>query len=296
MNRSVVYQMIPDKMFLKMKFFKAMKRRLSFQNPETFNEKLQWLKIYNRKPEYTIMADKYRVRDYVAQKLGERYLIPLIGVWDNPDDIEFDTLPNQFVLKCNHNSGTGLCVCKDKSLLNIESVKNSLRKGLAENYFISNREWPYKDISRKIICEKYMEDEFHPNSSVTGLLDYKFYCFNGEPRFLYVGCADITDGVKHDRMTYFDLEWHKTAFKRPDHKELPFHIEKPTNFDEMIAVSKRLSENIPFVRVDLYCINNHVYFSEMTFFPGAGLAPFYPEEWEYILGSWITLPTSNGDN
>lgn len=281
---------MPDVPFLKLAFNSRMGKKLNLQNPQTFNEKLQWLKLYDRRPEYTMMVDKYKVRDYIAEKLGEEYLIPLLGVWDDPDEIDFDALPNQFVLKCNHNSGVGLCVCKSKSALNIPEVKEKLRKGLAQNYYITNKEWPYKDIPRKIICEKYMEDESPTNSDVTGLLDYKFYCFNGEPRFLYVGYADIKDGIKRDKLTYFDLDWNKTVFKRTDHAEIPFHVEKPDNFNEMIAIAKKLSESIPFVRVDLYSINNRIYFSEMTFFPGSGFAPFSPEEWEYTLGSWIPLP------
>lgn len=289
-----LYNTLDDEEYLKRKFRAVMGRELDLDNPKTFNEKLQWLKLYNRKPEYTMMVDKVLVRDYIASTIGEEYLIPLLGVWDDPDEIDFDKLPDQFVLKCNHNSGTGLCVCKDKSTLNIETVKTRLRKGLAENYYISNREWSYRDIPRKIIGEKYMEDAISPDGDVTGLLDYKFYCFNGEPRFLYVGYADISNGEKHDKLTYFDLDWNKTIFNRPDHAEIPFHVEKPVNFNEMIAIAKKLSTNIPFVRVDLYSIGNRIYFSEMTFYPGAGLAKFSPEEWNTTLGDWITLPEKTG--
>lgn len=280
-----------DTKYLKRKYKAVIGKELNLYNPQTFNEKLQWLKLHDRRPEYTMMVNKYKVREYIADKLGEEYLIPLLGVWDDPDEIDFDALPNQFVLKCNHNSGLGMCICKDKSKLDIKKVKEDLRKGLAQNHYFLNREWPYRDISRKIICEKYVEDECPPNSDITGLLDYKYYCFNGEPRFLYIGYADVRDGIKHDRMTYLDLDWHKTDFKRPDHEELPFNIAKPVNFDEMVIIARKLSENIPFVRVDLYCINNRIYFSEMTFFPGAGFSPFSPEEWEYTLGGWIHLPS-----
>lgn len=285
-----LYDHMPDDRYLKKKYKVYTGRKLDLSDPKSFNEKLQWLKLYNHRSEYTVMVDKLRVRDYIEKTIGAQYLIPLIGVWDNPNEIDFDRLPNQFVLKCNHNSGTGLCVCRDKSKINIDTVINELRKGLAQDYFILNREWPYKDIRRKIICEKYMEDTSSNSSNINGLLDYKFYCFNGEPRFLYVGYADIRDGVKHDRMTYLDLDWHKTSFNRPDHDELLFFPEKPSNFDEMIEVAKKLSEGIPFVRIDLYNINNKIYFSEMTFFPGSGFSPFSPEEAETTLGSWIELP------
>lgn len=281
---------LPDEYYLKLLYRMHIGRKLNLSNPITFNEKLQWLKLYNHRPEYTKMVDKYLVRNYITETIGEEYLIPLIGVWDDPDEIDFDKLPNQFVLKCNHNSGTGLCVCSDKSEVNIETVKNELRKGLEQDYYTLNREWPYKGIPRKIICEKYMEDTSTNRNTINGLLDYKFYCFNGEPRFLYVGYADVRDGVKHDRMTYLDLNWHKTDFRRPDHDELTFYPAKPSNFDEMIVVATKLSEGIPFVRIDLYNINNKIYFSEMTFFPGSGFSPFSPEEAETTLGSWIELP------
>lgn len=281
---------LPDEYYLKLLYRMHIGRKLNLSNPITFNEKLQWLKLYDHRPEYTMMVDKYLVRKYTTETIGEEYLIPLIGVWDDPADIDFDALPNQFVLKCNHNSGTGMCICKDKSKLDINKVKEELRKGLAQDYYLTGREWPYKNITRKIICEKYIEVHYSTNSEITGLLDYKFYCFNGEPRFLYVGYADVRDGVKHDRMTYLDLDWNKTAFKRPDHDELSFFPEKPSNFDEMIAVAKKLSEGIPFVRIDLYNINKKIYFSEMTFFPGSGFSPFSPEEAETTLGSWIELP------
>jgi len=169
-NEHGFYRNWSDEKFLTYAYLKTMGKSLDLENPKTFNEKLQWLKLHNRKPEYTIMVDKYRVRDYVADKLGEEYLIPLLGVWDDPDDIEFDALPDQFVLKCNHNSGLGMCICKDKSKLDISMTRVRLRKGLQEDYFTRNREWPYKDVPRKIIAEKYMVDE-----GLNELRDYKFF-------------------------------------------------------------------------------------------------------------------------
>lgn len=174
-------------LYLRMRFKQRCGRSLNLAEPKTFNEKLQWLKLYNRKPEYTVMVDKYKVREYIAQMIGEEYLIPLLGVWDDPEDIDFDALPNRFVLKCNHNSGLGMCICKDKSKLDITKVKAELRKGLQQNYYLSSREWPYKDVPRKIIAEKYMED------ASGDLKDYKFYCFNGEMKFVM---------INSDRNTY----------------------------------------------------------------------------------------------
>lgn len=177
-----VYDNMQDEALLNRKYEAIFGKRLNLDNPQTFNEKLQWLKLYDRNPEYTIMVDKYKVRDYIKEKIGEEYLIPLIGVWDNPDDIDFDALPDKFVLKCNHNSGLGMCICKDKSKLNIENVKSELKKGLAQDYYLTGREWPYKNVPRKIIAEKYMTD----TSDSSDFTDYKFFCFNG-----YVDCVMV---------------------------------------------------------------------------------------------------------
>lgn len=173
-------------------------RKLNLKNPKTFNEKLQWLKLYNHKPEYTIMVDKVKAKEYVAKLIGEEHIIPTLGVWDDPDDIDFDALPDQFVLKCNHNSGTGMCICRDKSKLDIEKVKAELRKGLKENYFMRWREWPYKNVPRKILAEKFMVDE-----SGTELKDYKIFCFNGEPRY----CQVISDRNTDEKIDFYDMHW-----------------------------------------------------------------------------------------
>ena len=169
-----LYNSMPDRDYLERKFEALMGTPLHLDAPQTFNEKLQWLKLYDRKPEYTMMVDKYRVREYIAQKIGAEYLIPLLGVWDSPDEIDFAALPEQFVLKCNHNSGLGMCICKDKSTLDLRKVRRELRKGLRQDYYLPGREWPYKDVPRKIIAEKFMID-----NEVNELRDYKFFCFRG---------------------------------------------------------------------------------------------------------------------
>ena len=166
-----------DEKYLKLKFYAIMGYKLDLDNPKTMNEKIQWLKLYYRKPEQTMMADKVAVRDYIAEVLGEEYLIPCLGVWESPDDIDFDALPEKFVLKCNHNSGLGMYVCKDKSKMDVEAVKEELRKGLEQDYYLVHREWPYKDVPRKILAEQFMED------GSGGLVDYKFLCFNGKCDF-----------------------------------------------------------------------------------------------------------------
>lgn len=280
-SRFGIYDRMPDEKFLRLMFRLRMNKNLDLNNPKTFNEKLQWLKLYNRKPEYTMMVDKYAVREYIKKKLGEEYLIPLLGVWDSPDDIDFDKLPNQFVLKCNHNSGLGMCICKDKSKLDIDKVRKELKKGLKQNYYLTGREWPYKDVTRKIIAEKYMEEK--PN---TELNDYKLMCFNGKVRCSFV-CSErfSDDGLK---VTFFDRGWNVMPFERHYPKSANA-IEKPQTYEKMVEFAEILSKDIPFVRVDFYEISGKLYFGELTFFPGSGYEEFEPEEWDYKLGKMIDL-------
>lgn len=271
-----------DTKFLVKLFDASMGYGLNLDNPTTFNEKLQWLKLYNRRPEYTIMVDKYKVRDYISEKIGDEYLIPLIGVWDNPDDIDFESLPNQFVLKCNHNSGLGLCICKDKSKLDIKKVKRNLRKGLKQDYYLLGREWPYKDVPRKIIAEKYMTDE-----TGTNLRDYKFYCFDGKSKV--VGIYQDRNTDKETTGDFFDMDfnWLDFTFNMPNAKVKP---SKPNHFEKMKEIAEILSKGIPHVRVDLYLSNDRIYFGELTFFDGSGFDKIEPFEWDVKLGSWLNLP------
>ena len=276
-----IYDFLSDKTYLRFKYWLNMDKKLDLKNPKTFNEKLQWLKLYNRKPEYTMMVDKYAVREYIKKKLGEEYLIPLLGVWDSSDDIDFDKLPNQFVLKCNHNSGLGMCICKDKSKLDIDKVKRELKKGLRQDYYLTSREWPYKDVPRKIVAEKYMEER--PN---TELNDYKLMCFNGKVQCSFV-CSErfSDDGLK---VTFFDRDWNVLPFERHYPKSVNA-IEKPKTYEKMVEFAEILSKDIPFVRVDFYEISGKLYFGELTFFPGSGYEEFEPEEWDYKLGKMIDL-------
>lgn len=275
------YKYISDRMYLE-KFFKIhMGYDLNLEDPQTFNEKLQWLKLYDRKPEYTIMVDKYKVRDYISDKIGKEYLIPLLGVWDDPDDIDFDSLPNKFVLKCNHDSG-GLSICRNKETFNVNMAKKKLKKSLKTNYYYFGREWPYKNVPRKIICEKYMTDETGEN-----LKDYKFYCFDGIPKL--VGVYQDRNSDKETTGDFFDMnfEWVGLKFGMPNAKIKP---QKPNKFEEMIQIAKTLSEGIPHVRVDLYLSNDKIYFGELTFFDGSGFDRIEPIDWDYKLGSRIKLP------
>lgn len=276
-----MYNHWPDERYLKAMFTAAMGKELNLENPKTFNEKLQWLKLHDRRPEYTMMVDKYRVREYIASILGEEYLIPLLNVWDDPDEIDFNTLPNQFVLKCNHNSGLGMCICKDKSRLDISAVRAGLRKGFAQDYYLTGREWPYKDVPRKIICEQYMVDE-----ETQELFDYKFMCFHGEVKCSFV-CSErfSKDGI---RVTFFDRRWNTLPFTR-HYPKSNRAIARPENLDLMQAFAEKLAKNLPFIRVDFYEINKKLYFSELTLYPGSGIEEFTPEEWDYTLGSWLKL-------
>lgn len=273
-----IANLLDDKTYVKMAFKANMGKKLNLKDPKTFNEKLQWIKLYDRKPEYTTYVDKYKVREYIAEKLGEEYLIPLLGVWDNPDDIDFDALPDRFVLKCNHNSGLGMCICKDKSKLDIDKVKKELKKGLKQNYYLHGREWPYKNVPRKIIAEKYMEDESGE------LKDYKVMCFNGKAKLIQIHRGRFNNHTQD----FYDDEWNL----KPITQGIPNSntaMEKPAFLEKMLELSEVLSTNIPHVRVDWYYVENSLYFGEMTFFDGSGYYPFEPEDWDYTLGSWIKL-------
>ena len=283
------YNDMPDKEYLERKFECCMGKPLDLENPKTFNEKLQWLKLYNRRPEYTMMVDKYKVRDYIKEKIGEEYLIPLIGVWDSPEDIDFDSLPNQFVLKCNHNSGLGMYICKDKSKLtadDIKKIRRNLAKGLAQDYYLSGREWPYKDVPRKIICEKYMSDEGEE------LSDYKVHNFNGKPEIVLV-CKDRFSelGLTED---FFDENWTHLDVKREQHPNSVEAIDRPAELEKMLELAEKLSKDIPFLRTDFYAIGGKVYFGELTFYPASGFEKFSPESYDGKIGNCIKLPENVG--
>ena len=271
-----------DKLYLKLKFRLVMGQKLDLKNPKTFNEKLQWLKLYNRRPEYTMMVDKYAVKQFVADKIGEEYIIPTLGVWDKVEDIDWDSLPNQFVLKTTHGGGGGgVVICKDKSIFDRDAARKKLQKSLDSDIYLSFREWPYKDVPKRIIAEQYMTDE-----SGVELKDYKFFCFNGRVQCFKV---DFDRFISH-KANYYDREGSLLPFGEkvfpPDFDRV---FDKPKNFDSMISLAERLSEDVPFVRVDFYNSNGNIYFGEITFFPAAGMGKFEPEDWDEKLGEWINL-------
>lgn len=271
---------MPDKLYLQVIYIANMWKILNLKDPKTFNEKLQWLKLYDQKPEYTMMVDKYRVREYIAKTIGEEYLIPLLGVWEDPEDIDFDALPDQFVLKCNHNSGTGMCICKDKSKLDVEQVKRELKKGLLQDYYLSGREWPYKNVKRCITAEQYMEDP-----ETEELRDYKFFCFDGKAKALFVATDRQTVG-EETKFDFFDLDFNHLDFTN-GHPNAAIIPQKPSQLEKMRELAEKLSCGIPHVRVDLYEVAGKIYFGELTFSHWSGMMPFEPEIWDYTFGEWI---------
>lgn len=270
-----------DEEYLRCMWRAVMGYELNLVHPGTFNEKLQWLKLHDRRPEYTMMVDKYRVREYIQEKLGEEYLIPLLGVWDDPEDIDFEALPEQFVLKCNHNSGLGMCICTEKSRLNVGSVKEALCKGMAQDYYLTGREWPYKNVPRKIVAEKYMADE-----SGIELKDYKIFCFNGEPKLIQVDF----DRFKGHKRNLYSLDWQYIRGEIEYPSDPNHQIARPICLEEMLDAARILSKDIPHVRTDFYCINGQVYFGELTFYHGSGCEHMKPVELGKENGDWLILP------
>ena len=255
------------------------------ENPQTFNEKLQWLKLYNREEIYTTMVDKYEVKNYVANIIGNDYIIPTIGVYDSFNEINFKELPNQFVIKCTHDSG-GCIIIKNKNELDLKKIKKTVNKFLNRKYFYIHREWPYKNVKPRIIIEQFMED-----SNDMELRDYKFFCFDGKVKALFIA----TDRNNHSSETcfdFFDADFNHLDITNghPNAKVMPH---KPNQFEKMKQLAEKLSKDIPHVRVDFYEVNNHIYFGEMTFFHWSGYVEFSPEKWDLIFGNMIKLPRNN---
>ena len=280
LNR-LVY-VLPDKWYLFFRFKNRVGYWPHLNHPRTFNEKLQWLKLNDRHAEYTQMVDKIDAKKYVASIIGDKYIIPTLGVWNSVDEIEWDKLPNQFVIKVSSDSG-GIVVCKDKQTLDIEKAKEKLTNGWGKNYYVHNKEYPYRDLTPRIIAEEYKEDE-----SGYELRDYKIFCFNGEPKILFVA-SDRQNAGEDTKFDFFDLNWNHLPFTNghPNSKE---HIAKPKNFEEMLEIAKKLSVGIPQVRIDLYNCNGKIYFGEITFFHWSGMSAFDPVEWDYKWGKMIKLP------
>ena len=278
---------MPSDVFLKNMYRIKMNRELDLENPVFYTEKLQWLKLYDHRPVYTTMVDKYAVKQYVADRIGEQYVIPLLGVWENANDIDFDALPDRFVLKTTHDSGA-LVICKDKKTLDVADAKKRLNRFLNRCYYDCNREWPYKNVKPRIIAETYMED-----STYRELRDYKFFTFGGKPKVLY-----IAQGRGRGEPTvadFFDMDFNHLPFTI-DHDTAKTPPPKPACFEEMKRLAEILSEGTPQLRVDFYEVDGRVYFGEMTFFHCSGFDGFHPEEWDRIFGDWVTLPPKHVEN
>ncbi len=281
-NNKGYFKFVSDKACLKILYHLYFGKKLDLKNPQTFNEKLQWLKLNNRKDIYTQMVDKIESKKYVSSIIGEEHIIPTLGVWDKFEDIDFDSLPDSFVLKCSHDSGSVVLV-KDKNNFDKEAAKAKMQSGLKRNLYYTGREWPYKNVKPRILAEKFMKDD-----SGRGLVDYKFYCFDGEPKFLYV--SQGLDNHATASISFLNMDWTFAPYQRTDYKPLSELPEKPETFDEMVEFCKILSKDIPFLRVDLYQISGKVYFSELTFFPGSGMTKFRNPEHDIEIGKMLTLP------
>ncbi len=269
-----------DAFYLKIIYYQTFNKKLDLSNPKTFNEKLQWLKLYDRNPEYTKMVDKYEVKKYVAEKIGEEYIIPTIGIYDSFEEINFKELPDQFVIKCTHDSG-GIVICKDKSNFNIEETRKKINKCMKNNYYRNWREWPYKNVKPRIIIEKYMEDK---NKELN---DYKFFCFDGVADNVMV-CLDRKLGKP--KFYFFDKDWRLLRInKRGVSAPQNFTISRPDNLDKMFQIANQLSKNIPFSRIDLYNIDGKIYFGEITFYPQSGFDNNLLEKTDIEFGKKIKL-------
>lgn len=281
---SGAFNRMSDQKFLKMQYRIKTGKKLDLDNPITFNEKIQWLKIYDKKEIYTKMVDKLEVKEYISNIIGKDFIIPTLGVFEKFDDIDFDKLPNQFVIKCTHDSG-GIIICKNKNKINIKKMRKKMNKALKDNYFYHGREWPYKNVKPRIIIEKYMA-----NFGNDELCDYKIFCFNGKPKITLV-CSERFSSNNMCK-TFFNNDWDLLELTENGHR-IDNTTKKPKNFDKMLFFSKKLSNNIPFLRVDWYEINGKLYFGELTFFPNSGFEKFEPESWDFELGKMIDLSQVN---
>lgn len=284
--RRLFSRFMSDETFIKWEYFSGMRKFPNLENPKTFNEKLQWLKLHDVHPEYGRLVCKYEAKEYVRSILGDSVIIPTLGVWNSFDDIDFDALPNQFVLKTTHDSG-GVVVVTDKSKMDMEKARTKLTKSLNHNYFLEHREYPYKYVKPRIIAEKYMVDE-----SGTELKDYKLFCFDGKCKMLFVATDRNIGDVKFD---FFDENFKSLPFKQ-GHPKATKEVVKPVGFDKMVAIAEKLGAGFPHIRVDLYDINGDIYFGELTFFHFSGNVPFEPEEWDAKVGEWLKLPNVEDEN
>ncbi|MCR4826972.1 MAG: glycosyl transferase [Bacteroidales bacterium] len=290
---SHLFEGISDEKYLKMMWRIKFGTKLDLENPKTFTEKLQWLKLYDRKPEYTNLVDKYEVKKIVADMIGEKYIIPTLGVWDSVDEIEWGSLPQQFVLKTTHGSDSGgVVICKDKNTLDKKAAKKKLLKSMKSDVYRTMREWPYKNINKRIIAETYLTDlgtadnQCIADCGESQLKDYKFYCFDGEPKFMLIASNRFTT----HNFNYYDMKFNKLPLTSAVGSQADVVFDKPDQFDEMKEIATILSQGFAHIRVDLYCSGGQVYFGELTFYDSSGYDDFSSEEWNKKCGDWIKLP------
>lgn len=271
-----------DETYLRWYYLFNMRKRLKLDSPKTYNEKINWLKLHDHNPLYTTLVDKLKVKDYVAEKIGSEYIIRTLGVWKRAEDIDWDMLPERFVLKTTQGGGNiGVMICHNKSEFDIAKASANMNAALEQDLYSSSREWPYKNVEPLIFAEEYMEDEHGE------LRDYKFFCFNGKCKMLFVATERQTR--EEPFFNFFDESYNPLPLKQ-GHPVNPVHPEKPEGFDKMIHIAEQLAEGLPHVRMDLYVINGKVYFGEFTFYHFGGVVPFEPAEWDSKIGAWLTLP------
>ena len=282
-----LHRLLSDKAFINLQYRCNLGKKINWENPQTYNEKLQWLKLNYRHPNDYLMVDKIEAKKYVSDIIGDEYIIPTIAVYENVEDIKWEKLPEQFVLKCTHDSG-GIVVCKNKNKLDINKAIRKLTKSYKRNYYWYSREHVYKDIKPRIICEQYMTDNGSADIDRQELRDYKFFCFNGVPKALFIA-TDRMDMTTETKFDYFDMDFNHLPFcgGHPNANKL---IERPKCFEKMKELATKLSAGCPHLRVDFYEVNGHVFFGELTFYHYGGMAYFDPEEWNYKFGEWLKLP------
>ena len=279
-------RLLPDQAYLSLKYLKEFGRFPNWKNPQAFTEKLQWLKLHDRNPEYTRLVDKYAVKEYVESIIGKDYIIPTYAVWDRPEEIEWDSLPEQFVLKTTHGGGgDGVVICKDKSTFDREEAIRLLNENLKTDLYVVWREWPYKNVPKRIIAEKFIAPD--KNASAASLMDYKFFCFKGKVRFFKV---DFGRFVEH-HANYYDINGKLLPFgEKMCQPDPDYPIELPRNLNEMISLSERLAGNLPFLRVDFYNIEGRIFFGELTFYPASGMDRFVPDGYDMEIGTYLEIP------
>ena len=273
---------IPDAFMLRLEYAIKLRKWLNLKNPKTFNEKLQWLKLHNRKPIHTTMVDKITAKPYAAAQIGEEYVVPTLGVWDHFDDIDFDSLPERFVLKCNHDSGS-VVLCRDKNTFDKDGARALLTRQLGHNAYYFGREWPYKNVKPQIFAEVFLQDGAYEFLPV-----YKIFCFNGQPKLIQ---TIQNDKQPDETVDYFDTDWKRLDI-RQDFPNSADPVKKPEKLQQMLELAGKLSAGEPFLRIDFYVVNGKLYFSEFNFFTDAGFGEFTPESWDAVLGSWLNLPAS----